>query len=343
MEFTKDINFNVTPTANEDLTITYNGYLNNSDELSIVYGYGDSWENTTEKIMKKGNDGFFTTINLLDYDTLNFCFKNSNNNWDNNSYCNYIVGIAPAINTAPNFDIDTLIEELLLEPVFNFEKEIPEEEDLVEEIEENYDLGYQLSSIISKISNNSQEQTEYDTLEEILTATKIENSNDYDFSLDIPELETVDDNVTASNFIGEDSIVNNSVAIDYYDDVFEEFINNSSIEPSTITDNNQIFDEFIKNLSAITSNTEEKNETVSSIENLTNKIILEPLDDDSFQTVIGTSSKNEETALVNTSDSFMVSSRKLGTFYMIKKKIKLVLYKVFVKIPKLLLGLDEKN
>ena len=76
MEFTKDIQFNTNPTVNKELTITYNGTLSNSQELYIVYGYGESWENTSEINMEKTENGFVGTINLLNYDTLNFCFKN---------------------------------------------------------------------------------------------------------------------------------------------------------------------------------------------------------------------------------------------------------------------------
>ena len=364
MEFTKDIYFNTTPTATNDLTITYHGFLSNSADLSIVYGYGDSWENTTEKIMDRQDDGFSTTINLLDYDTFNFCFKNSNNEWDNNSYCNYIIGIAPSTNTTPNFDIDTLIEELLLEPVLDSEKFTKEEFDFSEESQENLDLGYQISSIISNMEDTYQEPTEYNTLDEILTATKIDNS----INFEVPELEPIDDTVTYSNLIGNESFDETTVTsnnnVNFYDDVFEEFLNNSSFVVSTNSEENnntvtsttnnydnstnEIIDEFIKNLSAITSNNEVNDKTVTSTVNKTNKIVLEPIEDENaFQTVIGTAQKDkdkdEETALINTSDSFMVSSRKLGTFYMIKKKIKLVLYKVFVKVPKLLFGLNEKE
>ena len=360
MEFTKDIIFNTTPTVNEDLTITYQGFLSNSAQLSIVYGYGDSWSNTTEKLMEKKNDGFSTTINLLDYDTFNFCFKNSNNEWDNNSYCNYIVGITPSTNTTSNFDIDTLIEELLLEPVFDSEKITKEDFDFSENVEENLDLGYQISSIISTINNTNQELTEYNTLDEILTATKIDNSTD----LEVSEFDTIDDTVTFSNLVNVNDEVSTSKNVsinnvNYYDEVFEEFLDNSSFvtpiiseKNNTVTSttnyfdnsNNEIFDEFIKNLSAITSKTEQTNATVTSTVNQPNKIVLEPLEDDNaFQTIINTSSQNEETALIETSDNFIVSSRKLGAFYLFKKRMKLIFYKVFVKIPKLLLGIDEKE
>ena len=65
MEFTKDIEFSKKLKENEESTITYKGYLyqKNSQEVTMVYGYGDSWDNTSNALMAKTDHGFEATIN----------------------------------------------------------------------------------------------------------------------------------------------------------------------------------------------------------------------------------------------------------------------------------------
>lgn len=392
MEFTKDINFNINPTVNQDLTITYNGFLNNSQEVSLVYGYGDSWENTSEIKMKKNENGFVGTVNLLDYDTFNFCFKNSNGDWDNNSYCNYITSIAPEVNQANNFDIDSLIEELLFEPIVNIQNtdeenlileptiteeislgdnlvlesiannEVTQNTDQISSKEDNLDLGYQLSTLLSKAPESNIEFEEYSTLDEILTAQKIENDTSVEFLQDISVLDFEENYVSSQNYIEEynevyDNFVNNieynanqiqtanNNSIQEYTEVFDDFINNISfitntsqsvntvhqntqqdVEPqtynTTVEENNAIFEDFINNLSSITSKHQNIEKNYNNIEQ---------------QNI------NNEKALTTIYDSYIVSSRQASKFYLFRKRIKLALYKALVKLPKMLLGIEDKE
>lgn len=344
MEFTKDIQFNTNPTVNEDLTITYNGFLGHSQELSIVYGYGEAWENTSEIKMEKTEKGFVGTINLLNYDTLNFCFKNSNNEWDNNSYCNYITGITPAIEQAQTFDIDALIEELLFEPIVNIETN-SDVELISETQEENVDLAYQLSNLMenAEYANgiNNVELTEYSTLDEILTASHIENSLDTEEDSNII-LEEIEEFEPQPTYFFNNNITNN---IQNFNSVYDEFINNLSTDyqefdnsaninnVNNLTlgnisqENNAIFEDFINNLSSITLNRENEKNNLN-IQNITEEQNSNP---------------NEETSLVETEDSFIVSSRQASKFYLFKKRIKLALYKAFVKLPKILLGIEDEE
>ena len=103
MEFTNDIRFNKKPKASKLLKITYSGtlYKNNSQEVSIVYGFGENWEKKTEQKMNKNARGFSYNILMENYNTLNFCFKNENNEWDNNNSFNYITPIAAPTITSP--------------------------------------------------------------------------------------------------------------------------------------------------------------------------------------------------------------------------------------------------
>ena len=75
---------------NKTCTITYSGMLfqNNSEFVNIVYGFGNEWHHTIEQEMERTEDGFVVEVNMLDYDTFNFCFRNSNYEWDNNNYQN---------------------------------------------------------------------------------------------------------------------------------------------------------------------------------------------------------------------------------------------------------------
>lgn len=193
MEFTKDIQFNNSPTVNKSVTIDYSGFLSNSSELSIVYGFGESWEFTSETKMEKFQNGFTAKIKMLDFDTFNFCFKNSYNEWDNNCNCNYISPVLPCIDekvqflfdelttpekeekTTKTFDINELIEEIL-EPILIQSTEEQTSDIPVQISTQPIDLGIEISNVLSQIVENptSEELIEYSTLDEILTCSVID-------------------------------------------------------------------------------------------------------------------------------------------------------------------------
>jgi len=99
----KNIKFNSDLIGNTNCNITYSGKLfqDNAGEVTLVYGFGDNWANTTETLMVKTETGFTAEIGVLDYDKLNFCFKNSNSEWDNNNSSNYVEPILPSTPIAP--------------------------------------------------------------------------------------------------------------------------------------------------------------------------------------------------------------------------------------------------
>ena len=93
MELIKNIFFNTDKlTQNSTVKLSYTGkfFQDNSDEVYIHYGFGLLWENLTEVKMEKTEIGFQAEINLIDADSFNFCFKNGDNEWDNNNCENYI-------------------------------------------------------------------------------------------------------------------------------------------------------------------------------------------------------------------------------------------------------------
>ena len=96
MELVKNIFFNTDKLIeNSKVKISYTGELfqNNSEEVYIHYGFGLNWDNVNELKMEKTELGFQAEIELTESETFNFCFRNSNNEWDNNNRENYIFPI----------------------------------------------------------------------------------------------------------------------------------------------------------------------------------------------------------------------------------------------------------
>ena len=99
MELVKNIFFNTDKLIeNDTIKISYTGKLfqDNSEEVFVHYGFGNNWENLNEIQMEKTELGFQAEIELVSSDTLNLCFRNSNNEWDNNDAQNYIFPIEKA-------------------------------------------------------------------------------------------------------------------------------------------------------------------------------------------------------------------------------------------------------
>ncbi len=93
MELVKNIFFNTDKLIqNSTVKISYTGkfFEDNSDEVFIHYGFGQNWDNLNEIKMEKTDLGFQTELELLESDSLNFCFRNGENVWDNNDNQNYI-------------------------------------------------------------------------------------------------------------------------------------------------------------------------------------------------------------------------------------------------------------
>ena len=100
MELTKNIFFNTDKLIeNNTVKISYTGKLfsQNCESVFIHYGFGLNWDNVNEIEMEKTELGFQAEIELSSFDTLNFCFKDGNNNWDNNDGKNYVFPIEKTI------------------------------------------------------------------------------------------------------------------------------------------------------------------------------------------------------------------------------------------------------
>ena len=109
MELSKNIFFNTDKLVpNSIVKISYIGSLfqDNSKEVYIHYGFGLLWENVSEVKMVKTELGFQAEIELQDFDSFNFCFRNEINKWDNNDGQNYIFPIEK-VSTALSLIEDT--------------------------------------------------------------------------------------------------------------------------------------------------------------------------------------------------------------------------------------------
>lgn len=72
--------------------LTYKGVLATpeTNEIYVHYGFGLLWDNLQEaKLNKVSDDCYEADITLISSDSLNFCFRDDKNNWDNNEAKNY--------------------------------------------------------------------------------------------------------------------------------------------------------------------------------------------------------------------------------------------------------------
>ena len=93
MELTKNIFVNTDKVIeNSNVKLSYTGkfFQDDSQEVFIHYGFGNNWDNLNDIKMEKTDLGFQAELNLGTGDTFNFCFRNNNDEWDNNDGKNYI-------------------------------------------------------------------------------------------------------------------------------------------------------------------------------------------------------------------------------------------------------------
>ncbi len=398
---------------NKACKITYSGHLfqNGSEFVNIVYGFGNEWHHTKEQEMEKTDDGFVVNVKMLEFDTFNFCFRNSNYEWDNNNNQNYTFPISEEVEEEVNFIIndDSVITDIMnnlceidvstigtnelepmevIEPVtmaesapFEIEIEtntpvdiedslvnVTEAEGLDQDIEklftdiyqeataetqtpaqDGFDMNNLIDEILSPVvkSDIFDEEVSENTVSEDVHSNFFENLDDLD------EDENLDNKI--------DSLItnlfNNTRAFAESKKTEQENINEVEIDKAI----DKRIDEILSETPVIVeeASVEKSQETV---QDTANQIVQEEvskkvpdftiIEDDEEESLIETLEETnsveskEETALieVDTENSFVVSPRALGKFYMFKKKVKLAFSKLFVTIPKLLSkGFDTEN
>lgn len=109
MELVKNIFFNTDKLIqNSTVKISYTGkfFEENCEDVYIHYGFGPNWNNLNEIKMEKTELGFQTELELLEDDTFNFCFRNENDEWDNNNSQNYVFELEKPIMDLVVSDVD---------------------------------------------------------------------------------------------------------------------------------------------------------------------------------------------------------------------------------------------
>lgn len=79
-------------TEGRTVKLIYKGVLATPDtnEIYVHYGFGLLWENLQEVKLDKVDDTCYEAdITLTSSDSINFCFRDDKNNWDNNDTQNY--------------------------------------------------------------------------------------------------------------------------------------------------------------------------------------------------------------------------------------------------------------
>ena len=93
MELVKNIFFNTDKLIEKSMVkISYTGrfFTDGCEKVYAHYGFGEQWNNINEVEMEKTELGFQAEIELEEGETFNLCFKNGEEEWDNNNGENYI-------------------------------------------------------------------------------------------------------------------------------------------------------------------------------------------------------------------------------------------------------------
>lgn len=326
MEFTKDIYFDNNLTNGKTTKITYCGtlYKQGSQNVNLVSGFGENWENTTTKPMQKVYNGFETDIEIKDYDTFNFCFSNENNAWDNNNFSNYVSPILPAVEEKEEIQAESDIQENT-ETDFGFDKlekfmnEVPTENNNA--IEFGADYSASIDDIIEDILGNTVQNSmsnDNESVDDILNSISQESMPEIEALFNELFFEEADDTVFDEPAEIVSTPSDNSEIIELFDELFDNAEKNISVEAPH---EQELLDVSAFNLDALVDDLL-KPVINASINN------QDSLFDNTENTI------TEETSLVVLNNGLQVSSRRLGFLYSLKKRVSLACYKLFVKTPK---------
>jgi hypothetical protein len=80
--------------SGDSVRIKYHGLLKNSGADAVfIYCGKDGWQASKYIPMRRGDDDFYVDVRAEADRELNFCFKDSANNWDNNNGYNWKVDV----------------------------------------------------------------------------------------------------------------------------------------------------------------------------------------------------------------------------------------------------------
>lgn len=275
MELSTEIKFSNNLIKNRSTYISYSGnlYKQNSNSVYILYGYGNNWAHTTEQRMTKNSNGFVAKVCIPeDFDNINFCFRNQNNEWDNNNGSNYNAPIAE--NTEDyeeNFIINEEIINSIADNLFKYDiSKIPTSKE---------SAIPSLNNVAQELfSNIYDEEEKNETIQEESSTADEENLEIIDNNpVDIENIEITDDtpinveiNPDVSNFI--ESIINEEIndepeKIEEVEEI-NEIKDTMSVEQNETTENIDLLEnsESYKEVEKIESeNSKENNFNMDSL------------------------------------------------------------------------------
>ena len=337
MEFTNDIYFDNNLQSGKNAKITYSGelYKNGSELVNLVSGFGGNWDYTSSIPMKKTENGFVAEIEIKDFDTFNFCFSNENNCWDNNNSFNYISPILPEekqeeVEIEPEVQVEPEIEAAIQEFDFGFDKleEFIQEPTLVknDNIEFGNDYSSTIDDIIEDILGNTVQNSlanDNESVDDILNSITEEASPEIEALFNELFFEEQSEPEKAEvqnieNFVTTE-VSNNSELVKLFDELFE-----GANKPVFFEATEAVFNASAFNLDGLVSD-------------LLDPVINASINANPEESLFDNIEENsiaKETALITLSTDLQVSSRRLGAFYRIKKRLSIACYKLFVKVPK---------
>ena len=74
----------VKKTKEQSVELKYTGTLDGAKTIYLHYGIGENWENVTECKMRKLKSCYKTEVTVPVGTEFNFCFRDTEGNWDNN-------------------------------------------------------------------------------------------------------------------------------------------------------------------------------------------------------------------------------------------------------------------
>jgi hypothetical protein len=90
----------------ECITLKYNGTLDGAKTIWLHYGIGEAWEGVSECKMRKLKYCYKTEVTIPTGADLNFCFRDQDGNWDNNSGFDYKYNsLSTTVPTYPSVEV----------------------------------------------------------------------------------------------------------------------------------------------------------------------------------------------------------------------------------------------
>ena len=135
MDFTKDIYINKDKIyEDQEIVVLYKGSLfanNLTNDVYLSLGYGNMWDNKEEIKMKPSTFGYLATVKVGSGETLEFCFRDDNGNWDNNNHANYVL---PILENEEILSFKTLADTSKPVDFEPFDQKVPDEAETKESV-----------------------------------------------------------------------------------------------------------------------------------------------------------------------------------------------------------------